>query len=170
MQISLMDGWTLLHGMTFGALFLLAFAGGFAGLYSLRPELVTSEGVKERLQRLKLGTWTMAIVAWVTVITGTWIPYVTYRAGIKTSPKSILMSSPATAGWHHFGMEWKEHVAWIAPILASVVAYLVYYYGRRLVSEEKIRRIAMVMFTISFICAAVAGVFGALITKAAPIK
>lgn len=170
MYVSAKDAWTLLHGMTFGALFLLAFAGGIAGLFSLRPELVTVEGVKERLQRLKLGTWVMAIVAWLTVITGTYIPYVPYRAKGPTSPKSILIANPQTALWHEFGMEWKEHVAWLAPILATVVAYLVYYYGRRLVSEEKIRKIAMVMFTLSFVAAAVAGVFGALITKAAPVK
>ena len=30
------EWWTLIHGMGFGALFLLAFAGGLAGLYSLR--------------------------------------------------------------------------------------------------------------------------------------
>lgn len=170
MHVSAIDAWTLLHGMTFGALFLLAFTGVFAGLYSLRPELVTAEGVKERLQRLKLGTWVMAAVAWLTVITGTYIPYIPYRAKTPASPRSFLLSNPQTALWHKFGMEWKEHVAWIAPILATVVAYLVYYYGKRLVGEEKIRRIAMVMFTISFVCAAVAGLFGALITKAAPLK
>jgi hypothetical protein len=170
MYVSINDAWTLLHGMTLGTLFLLAFAGGIAGLWSLRANLVTAEGVQERLQRLKLGTWTMAAVAWLTVITGTYIPYVPYRAKGPTSPKSILMSSPQTALWHQFGMEWKEHVAWLAPILATVVAYLVYYYGRRLVKEEKIRRIAMVMFTVSFLAAGVAGLFGALITKAAPVK
>lgn len=170
MHVSVMDAWTLLHGMTFGALFLLAFAGGFAGLYSLRPGLVTTEGVKERLQRLKLGTWAMAIVAWLTVITGTYIPYVPYRAKGPQSPKSILLSSPLTADWHNFGMEWKEHIAWIAPILATVVAYLVYYYGPRLVREEKIRRIALTLFTLAFLTAAMAGLFGALITKAAPLK
>lgn len=37
--------WGVIHGMGFGALFLLAFAGGLAGLYSLRPALVTAEGV-----------------------------------------------------------------------------------------------------------------------------
>jgi peptidoglycan/LPS O-acetylase OafA/YrhL len=156
--------------MVFGALFLLAFAGGFAELLSLKPGLVTVEGVKDRLQRIKLGTWTMAAVAWLTVIIGTWVPYQPYRAKTPDSPKSILLSSPLTRGWHEFGMEWKEHIAWIAPILATVVAYLVYYYGSRLVKEEKARRIAMIMFTVAFMVAAVAGLFGALITKAAPVK
>lgn len=170
MYVSIMDAWTLVHGMTFGALFLLAFAGGWAGFYSLRPNLVTVEGVKERLGRLKLGTTVMAAVAWLTVITGTYIPYVPYRAKVPTSPKSILLANHQTALWHEFGMEWKEHIAWIAPILATVVAYLVIYYGPRLVKEEKVRRIAMTLFTLAFATAAVAGLFGALITKAAPVK
>lgn len=170
MHISVNDAWTLLHGMVLGALFLLAFAGGWAGLYSLRSELVTAEGIKERMHRLRLGTWTMAAVAWLTVITGTWIPYVLYRAKGPDSPKSILLANHATAGWHEFGMEFKEHVAWIAPILATVVAYLVYYYGPRLARNEKVRRIAMTLFTLAFATAAAAGLFGALITKAAPIK
>jgi len=170
MSVSVRDAWTLIHGMTFGALFLLAYAGGIAELISLRYEDVNSPSVAQRVKRLKLGTTVMAAVAWLTVITGTWIPYVWYRAKAPTSPRSFLLSDPATAGWHSFGMEWKEHVAWLAPILATVVAYLVYYFGRRLVREEKIRQVAMVMYNLAFVTAAVAGLFGALITKAAPIK
>ena len=33
--------WTVIHGMGFGAVFLLAFAGGLAGLCSFRPEFAT---------------------------------------------------------------------------------------------------------------------------------
>lgn len=170
MSISLKDAWTIIHGMTFGGLFLLAFTGGLVDLYSLRSGLVTLEGAKERIGRLNLVTRIMAVVAWLTVITGTYIPYTWYRAKGATSPRSILLSSPTTAGWHEFGMEWKEHIAWIAPILATVVAYLVYYYGRRLVREDKIRKIALVMYNIAFLTAAVAGIFGALINKAAPTR
>ena len=36
--------WGLIHGMVLGGLFLLTFAGGLAGLYSLRPEWVTVTG------------------------------------------------------------------------------------------------------------------------------
>jgi phosphate/sulfate permease len=170
MHISVKDAWTILHGMTFGALFLIAFAGGFEALLSLRPSLVTADGVVEKLKRLSLGTWAMAAVAWATVITGTWIPYVWYRDKAPTSPRSTLLADHATAGWHEFGMEWKEHVAWLAPIFATVVAYLVYYYGRRFVKEEKMRRYAMVVFSVAFATAAVAGMFGALINKAAPTR
>ena len=50
--------------MVFGAVFLLAFAGGLAGLYSLRPALVTAAGITERMRRLKIGVVAMAVAAW----------------------------------------------------------------------------------------------------------
>ncbi len=55
MSISVREGWTVLHGMLFGAGFLLAFSGGLVALYSLREEWMTKEGVKERLMKLKIG-------------------------------------------------------------------------------------------------------------------
>src|SRR3990172_12540305 len=111
--------------MAFGVLFLLAFAGGLAGLYSLKPALVTAEGVNERMRRLKIGVTVMAAAAWGTVITGTWIVYPWYREAIPSSPKSKLLADASTADWHDFGMEWKEHIAWISPILATTVAFIV---------------------------------------------
>lgn len=65
MSLSIREFWTVAHGMLFGAVFLLAFAGGLAGLYSLRPEWVTVEGARERIARLSWGTWLMAGVAWL---------------------------------------------------------------------------------------------------------
>jgi hypothetical protein len=73
MELSDREAWTVIHGLVLGTLFLLAFAGGLAGLWSLRPGLLTTAGIRERLQRLYVGVWAMAVVAWLTVITGTWI-------------------------------------------------------------------------------------------------
>jgi len=177
MSISVREGWTVLHGMLFGAAFLLAFAGGMAGLYSLRPEWVTVEGIKERMVRLKVGMWTMAVVAWGTVITGSYIVYPWYRAkppegttDLTAFPRSFLLANATTAEWHKFGMEWKEHVGWIAPIAATVVAFAVSYYGPRLSEKIGERRALMVFFLVSFATAAAAGVFGAFINKIAPIR
>jgi hypothetical protein len=158
-----------LHGMIFGALFLLAFAGGLAGLYSLKPALLTPQGVLDRTRRLIAGTWAMAIVAWATVISGSYIVYPWYRANGPTSAKSILVANPNTANWHNFGMEWKEHIAWLAPILATMVAVVVAYYGPRLIKHQGLRRVLMAVFVLAFASAAVAGLLGAFITKAAPI-
>jgi hypothetical protein len=155
--------------MGFGALFLLAFAGGLAGLYSLRTGLVTPQGVVERMRRLKVGVVGMAVAAWGTVLTGTWVVYPWYRDSAKTSPKNILLADPATAEWHKFGMEWKEHIAWISPILATVAAFIVVYYGTNLIRHDRVRKTAIVLLTAAFGFAAVAGLMGALITKAAPV-
>lgn len=75
MYLSAREFWGVVHGMVLGALFLLAYGGGLAGLYSLRPDWVKPAGIRVRLVRLKLGTWGMAIVAWLSVITDTWIVY-----------------------------------------------------------------------------------------------
>jgi hypothetical protein len=38
-ELSTREFWALIHGIVLGGAFLLAFAGGIAGFYSLRPEL-----------------------------------------------------------------------------------------------------------------------------------
>jgi hypothetical protein len=177
MTLSTREFWTVVHGMLLGALFLLAFAGGLAGLWSLRPEWVTAAGVQERLRRLRAGTWIMAAVAWLTVLTGTYIVYPWYRAtppqgvtDLSSFPRSWLLANLTTAAWHTFGMEWKEHVSWLSPLLATAVAYVVVRYGGRLAAEPKLRQALLVLFVMAFLTAAVAGVFGAFLNKVAPIR
>jgi hypothetical protein len=176
MEMTNREIWTLIHGMGFGALFLLAFAGGLAGLYSLRPELLTVTGMRERMTRLVAGTWLMAIAAWGTVITGTYFVYPWYRAkppegaNLIDYPRYYLLDNPHLAEWHTFGMEWKEHVAWFAPILATVVAFIVLRYGKKLAEYPYLRNVVIVTFLVAFGAAGIAGLFGALITKAAPIR
>lgn len=184
MDLSNRETWTLIHGMILGALFLLAFAGGLAGLWSLKPELVTTAGIRERMQRLVIGTSAMAIFAWATVISGTWVVYPWYReklagddptacaggVGPTCSPRDYLLANEDKADWHEFGMEWKEHIAWIAPMLATVAAFLVIYYGSDLARRPRLRWMTIAFFTAGFVVAAIAGIFGALITKAAAVQ
>ena len=169
MSLTDREFWGLIHGMGAGAVFLLAFAGGLAGLWSLRPGLVTDAGITERVWRLKIGTWVMAVAAWVTVITGTWIVYPWYRDPAPDSPKSLLVANPKTVDWHEFGMEWKEHIAWLAPVLATAVAFAVTYYGTDLIKHQGVRKGLMIFFTLAVAIAGVAGLFGALITKVQPV-
>jgi hypothetical protein len=84
--------------MVFGAVFLLAFAGGLAGLYSLRPEWVTLAGLRERTRRLLAGTWLMAIVAWITVLSGTYLVYPWYRAKTPDSPRTTAAGEGGDEG------------------------------------------------------------------------
>lgn len=169
MEITGREFWTVLHGLVLGSLYLLAFAGGAAGLWSLRPQLITEEGVRERLKRLKIGTVTMAISCWLTVLTGTYIVYIWYRDKIPSSPRSKLLADPSKSAWHTFGMEWKEHVAWLAPLLTTAVVFLVYWYDKDLLYRDDIRRSTLILFSLAFLAAAIAGIFGAFLNKVAPI-
>jgi hypothetical protein len=190
MELSNRETWTVLHGLVLGTFFLLAFAGGLAELWVLRPGLTTAAGVQGRMRRLKVGAWGMAATAWATVITGTWIVYPWYRAKLAAvgddlyakcegvlrptascSPRDFLLSetSGSTSLWHTFGMEWKEHVAWASPILATAAAFLIVYYGARLISRPWLRAVVVVMFVSAFAAAVVGGAFGAFLNKVAPI-
>jgi hypothetical protein len=182
MRITDREFWTLVHGMGFGAAYLLAFAGGLAGLYSLRPELVTTEGITERVRRLRWGIILMVVLVWLTVLVGTYVVYPWYRQtpppsidtktqseALKAYPRYWLLASEETAEFHDFGMEFKEHVAWISPLLATVVGYAVLRYGKELANNRRARSMVMILFFLSFAIAGIAGVLGALITKAAPL-
>jgi hypothetical protein len=53
--------------------------------------------------------------------------------------------------------------------LASAVFYIAWKYGPQLAENNRLRKMVMVLFFLAFTAAAIAGLFGALITKAAPI-
>ena len=179
MSLTFKEFVTALHGLILGAGFLLAFTGGFAGLWGYRSEWLTNDGAKAALRKTMLSTWTMAALAWATVLIGTYVLYPSYRAqppGVMSSlqlqgySQSYLLSNVRTAGWHQFGMEWKEHVAWLAPILATTVAFVATRQRHLLLYNAHLRRVLLFLFAISFFCAAVAGFFGAFINKAAPLR
>ena len=176
MTLSFRELWTVLHGMFFGAIFLLLFTGGWVGLYGLRAEWLSCAGLQRRLRWLKATLWGMAGVTWATVITGTFIVYPWYRAkpsagttDLGAFPRSLLLADPSKAQWHNFGMEWKEHVGWLAPLAMTVVAFAVSYYGPTLARRAGERRVLMLFLVVSFAAAAGAGVFGAFLNKLAPL-
>jgi hypothetical protein len=128
---------------------------------------------------LSFAAWTMAILAWLTVILGTYWSYPWYRAKPPASvsgaalvdyPKYYLLANPQTADWHEFGMEWKEHIAWLVPILLTAVAFIISVHGKQLVADARLRRMVLFLFTVALFSAGVAGALGALINKAAPVR
>ena len=163
MTLSHREFWTAIHGMLFGGLFLLIFTGGWLALASVHKHVA-------------FYLWKSAVFAWITVLIGTWIIYPWYRAkpppgaDISAYPKAVLLLSEKTADWHEFGMEWKEHIAWFTPILATAVAFVAARHRARLTSDAALRRAALLLYGICFASALIAGAFGALINKAAPTK
>lgn len=179
MTLTTRELWTALHGMVLGAGFLLAFTGSALSLWSFRSEWLTPAGIAGKTRLLLASCWAMAIFAWLTVLLGTLVVYPWYRAVPPSGsspavlagyPKALLVSQQETSEWHEFGMEWKEHIGWIAPFLATAVAVVASSFGRRLAGERLVRQTMLALLCIAFFCASVAGLFGALINKMAPVR
>jgi len=176
-EITTRSLWTLIHGMGFGALYLLAGSGAIALLYqrfSADASVTVSPG-RDRFLGIYLAT--MAALAWLTVLTGTYIIYPWYRAtppsgsvNLGAFPRSLLLSSPATIQWHSIGMEWKEHVAWLVPIAITTAAVVVIRYARDLKYHPQIRIALQGLIVLSLFAAGVAGFFGAMLDKNAPVE
>ncbi len=178
MEISLRDMLTVMHGMGFGALFMLAFTGAIAELYRMSaPGAPTVASGRDQMM-LRTYLAVMVILAWFTVLSGAYIVYPWYRAippvgtiDLSGFPQKLLMSSPTTSGWHSLGMEWKEHVAWIAPIAMTMVAYVYAKYGPHWKNVNQSLRKAVLVFAIAaFIATGIAGAFGAFLNKYAPVR
>ena len=175
MEITLRGLWTLIHGMGFGALYLLACSGAAVELFRLTSSATpTATPAQERFLRLYL--LTMVVLAWFAVLTGAYIVYPWYRAvpppgtaDLAMFPQRLLLSSPATSGWHSLGMEWKEHVAWLAPISITMVAAVFLQYGHDLRQHRALRTAALTFTLASCLAAGIAGFFGAMINKHAPV-
>jgi hypothetical protein len=168
---------TLIHGMLFGAFFLMA-------IYGVTVELLRSKYAEhlpapparaQPLERLYL--FCTVALGWAAVLTGAYIIYPWYRAvppsgtpDLAQFPRYLLKSSPATSGWHDLGMEWKEHVAWIAPIAMTMVAWVLTKCRAAMREHPQVRTSVLVFALAAFVAAGVAGFFGAMLNKYAPVN
>jgi hypothetical protein len=162
---------TALHGMLFGGFFLMALAAALVLLLE-RPQPAFS----------KLPIWQMLFLCklvalgWLAVLSGAYIIYPWYRAvapagaDLAMYPKFLLTAHASTAGWHTFGMEWKEHVAWIAPMAATMVAWVMIRHRAAWNAHREIRTAVLGFAAVAFLTAAIAGGWGAMIDKKAPVE
>ena len=177
MEITERGLWTMIHGMGFGALYLLACSGAIMGLYRSIFLSASSETGLDSERFLKGYLVAMVVLAWGAVLTGAYVVYPWYRAlpppgtvDLSMFPQRLLISNPATAGWHSLGMEWKEYVAWFAPISITMVAFVFFKYGRDLKNHRQLRAGVLAFVLASFVSAGVAGFFGAMLDKYAPVQ
>jgi hypothetical protein len=176
MEITTRSLWTLIHGMGFGALYLLAGTGAIALLYqrfSTGTHQISTPG-NDRTLGIYLSV--MAALAWLAVLSGTYIIYPWYRAAppagtanLAAYPRSLLLSHPATSQWHLIGMEWKEHVAWLVPIAITMAAFVAIRYARDLGRQPQLRYALHGFVITSLFAAGIAGFFGAMLDKNAPV-
>ncbi len=169
LAITAREFWLLFH-LVVGVILIHGFLEGMFGLYHLSKGALSFK----RLRRVLITLWAMAIAAWATVISGTWKVYAWYRAkpsdeaDLLDYPRSYLLANPDINQWHKFGMEWKEHVGWLTPILVTAVAFVLFYYGSQLIKHQLLRRSLMVMLVVAFAAAVISGGLGAAINKIAP--
>ncbi len=177
MEMTTRGLWTLVHGMGFGALYLLACTTAIVELYRrYKPYALEPISTDDEMF---LGRWlaVMAVIAWITVLTGAYVIYPWYRAvppagiaALNAFPQALLKSNPATTGWHSIGMEWKEHIAWITPISITMAAAVFNHYRRSLRNHPELRSAVLIFVFVSFAAAGIAGFFGAELNKHAPVE
>jgi hypothetical protein len=174
MEVSQRELVTMIHGMLFGGFFLLALFGALVLLLDWNSPCTAPTRPAPRWQSIYLIA--MVIAGWATVLSGAFIIYPWYRAVVPAGadlalyPKFLLTAHPYTAGWHNFGMEWKEHVAWIAPMSSTMVAWVLLKHKAAWNAERVVRRTVLGFAAVAFLAAAIAGGWGAMINKKAPIQ
>jgi hypothetical protein len=177
MEISTRELWTMIHGMGFGALYLMACSGALVTICRRPRADVPSTTADNDGRFLQIYLSVMAALAWITVLTGTYLVYPWYRAlppkgttNLAAYPQHLLLSSPITASWHLIGMEWKEHIAFVVPIAITMCAAVSIEYGRNLNRHPALRNAILAIVATSLVAAGVAGFFGAMLAKTAPIE
>ncbi len=152
---------------TLGIVIVHAFGGGLG-------TLLTSGDSRTKDRIRKLSTAGLAVVAWLASAVGTWFGYAGYRAkvppggNIEMYPREYLLSSPQLEFWETFAMEWKVHIGWTTPFLATAVAFTALRYRRRLVADRLVRKVMTVMLLLAFAGALVAAGLGAVVNVTAP--
>src|SRR5688572_4126391 len=168
---------TMLHGLGAGGGGLLTLFAALFALWTMRTDGAIDPVVQRRSRNLKWLIVLAAILLWGAVLGGTYLVFPPYRAtppegltDLTAYPRSLIQSNPETTWLHSFAMEIKEHVPWIAAMLATAVAFVGVRYKSLLLSDRNINRMATVGVTICLALAASAAVLGVFVNKVAPLE
>jgi hypothetical protein len=168
--------WTMVHGVLLGGTALVALGAALYGLYGMRAAGAET-GTERQARSLGWMTAFAAVTLWLGVFVGTYVSFPSYRAtppegveDLASYPRALLLSDFGAAWLHAFAMEIKEHVPWIAAMLATSVAFVAIRYRGRLLSDPRLNRMASMLMAIAFALAGVVGLLGILINKVAPLE
>ena len=177
MEVTLRELATAGHGMLFGGFFLMAVFGVVVELARSAHEKEASQLTARGRSLERAYLVATAALGWAAVLLGAYVVYPWYRVvpppgttDLALYPQRLLQSSATTSGWHSLGMEWKEHVAWFAPIAMTMVAWLLPRYRGNLKYYPGVKRAVLVFTITALLAGGVAGVFGAMLDKNAPVK
>jgi hypothetical protein len=167
------------HGLTTRQLFFMTHSAcGIIIVHAFGGGLTTLVMTKETRLKELIRKWSvavMAVVAWITVLVGTWLGYAGYRAkprpgvlNLNAYPQQFLLAHKELAFWDTFAMEWKVNSGWITPFLATAVAFVVLRYHRLLLNDLRLRKLLTNLFVIAFAAALLGSMLGAVINVVAP--
>jgi hypothetical protein len=90
-------------------------------------------------------------------------------ASLVAYPRALLMSSADTRWLHAFGMEIKEHVPWIAAMIATAAAFVAWRHRATLLADRALRRITGALLAIVLVLVSGAALLGVFVNKVAPL-
>ena len=168
--------WTMVHGIGLGGGALMGLAAALFYLYAARSAEGTVRPATDA-RAFAAVTIVTATMLWLAVLVGTYIVFPPYRAtpppgvtDLSQFPRALVLASPDTAWLHAFAMESKEHMPWIASMLATAVAFVAVRSGSRLLDSAPLRNMAFGLLAISFALVAFVSLLGVFVNKVAPLQ
>jgi hypothetical protein len=164
--------------MVLGGGAMAALFGALLLVYVRAADSVGQDGASASLSPL-VGLFSLASAGllWITVLVGTYLVFPPYRAtppegatDLSAYPRSMVLAEPSTAWLHSFGMEIKEHVPWIAAMLATAVAFVVVRFGEHVTRDPAVRRTVMGWLVISLVLVSAVALLGVFANKVAPVQ
>ena len=117
-----------------------------------------------------------AVGLWLTVLLGTYFVFPPYRAtppegttDLAAYPRALINSDPGTAWLHGFAMEIKEHVPWIAAMVATAAAFLTRRHRATVLADPGLRHVTGTLLTIALVLVASVALLGVFVNKVAPV-
>ena len=169
--------WTMIHGIALGGGALMGLSAALFSLRAMSTADVSDVAAQTQSRCLAWLTVSIAVALWLTVLVGTYINFPPYRAtppagllDLSQYPRSLIESNPDTAWLHAFAMEIKEHVPWIAAMLATAVAFVSVRYRSKLLSDAQLRSMSTALLAICFVLVFFVALLGIFINKVAPLE
>jgi hypothetical protein len=169
--------WTMTHGVGLGGAALMALAAVIFGMYLLSRQPLAAASAGDRSGPVAAITGFAALMIWLTTLLGTYVVFPLYRAAppegatdLAAYPRARLLADPATAWLHAFAMETKEHLPFIAAMLATAVAFVAWRYRERFLDERWLRALGVTFLATCFVIVAYVSLLGVFINKVAPVE
>ena len=169
--------WTMIHGVGLGSAALLGFAAALWQIYVLRAEDAPAAAVTRQARALAGVTVFIVVMLWLSVLVGTYVIFPQYRAtppdgvtNLAVYPRALILADASNAWLHSIAMEIKEHVPWIAAMLATAASVVCIRHGSQVLCNASLRRITGALLAISFLLVTVVAMLGTLINKFAPLQ